>query len=62
MANAPDKPSHQDDTYSDEETERRVNDALRRALNTPPHHKPAKTIKPKDSRAATKDRGSKHRP
>jgi hypothetical protein len=32
----PKSPSNQDQNYSDEEAERRMNEALRRALNTPP--------------------------
>jgi hypothetical protein len=43
------------DTYSDEETEQRVKDALRRALSTPPHHKTAKATKLKQ-RPASKGR------
>jgi hypothetical protein len=45
-----------DDQYSDEETERRVKDALRRALNTPPQHRPStRAPKPKE-RPAQKGR------
>jgi hypothetical protein len=45
-----------DDAFSDEETERRVKDALRRALSTPARHKPsAKAAKPKE-RLASKAR------
>jgi len=37
----------QSDTYSDEEATRRRDEALRRALNTPPQSKPISTPKKK---------------
>ena len=44
------------DHFSDEETERRVKDALRRALNTPPQHRPSAKIEKPKKRPSTKDR------
>jgi hypothetical protein len=42
--------------FSDEETEQRVKDALRRALNTPPQHKPSPKAAKAKERPATKGR------
>jgi len=55
-----DKPS--DDTYSAEETARRADAALRRALNTPPQPKHGKGKESKGAAPATaKPRGRKRR-
>jgi hypothetical protein len=55
-------PSHQrkDENYSPEETERRMTDAIRRALNTPP--KPQKELVGKGKRVSAKLKEKKRRP
>jgi hypothetical protein len=45
-----------DDKFSAEATERRVKDALRRALNTPPQHKPSPKAAKTKERPTTKAR------
>jgi hypothetical protein len=51
--------SNELDTYSDEETARRRDEALRRALNTPPQPKPTRKAKlEKDEKGAEKRKGS----
>ncbi len=41
-----------DDRYTDEEAERRMNEAMRRALNTPPKPQPTARLSPKGKKLA----------
>jgi hypothetical protein len=55
------KPKHTEPPYSDEEADRRMNEALRRALTTPP--KPQATVRrPRKAKKAVADRLPKRKP
>lgn len=55
------KPSENDEQYSDKETKVRMDDGMRRAMNTPPKPHADMRAKPKASRVSAKPSSPKTR-